>query len=71
MDGPIYYYVFNTLLYCLLFLHVYWWVLIYQMLAKQIQARGHLSDDVRSGMEEKHVDCMVLYYNVCMSIVAP
>ncbi|KAJ6987925.1 hypothetical protein NC653_021000 [Populus alba x Populus x berolinensis] len=64
VDGPIYYYVFNTLLYCLLFLHVYWWVLIYQMLAKQIQARGHLSDDVRSGMEEKQVDCMVLFYNI-------
>ncbi|KAJ6768606.1 LONGEVITY ASSURANCE FACTOR 1 LAG1 [Salix koriyanagi] len=48
VDGPIYYYVFNTLLYGLLVLHVYWWVLIYRMLAKQIQARGHLSDDVRS-----------------------
>ena len=70
VDGPIYYYVFNTLLYGLLVLHVYWWVLIYRMLAKQIQARGHLSDDVRSGMEEKHVDGMVLYYNVCM-LVAP
>ncbi|KAJ6987924.1 LAG1 longevity assurance [Populus alba x Populus x berolinensis] len=58
VDGPIYYYVFNTLLYCLLFLHVYWWVLIYQMLAKQIQARGHLSDDVRSDSEgeDEHED---------------
>ena len=49
IDGPIYYYLFNTLLYCLLVLHVYWWVLIYRMLVKQIQARGQLSDDVRSG----------------------
>ncbi|KAH8500849.1 hypothetical protein Peur_042636 [Populus x canadensis] len=58
VDGPIYYYVFNTLLYCLLFLHLYWWVLIYQMLAKQIQARGHLSDDVRSDSEgeDEHED---------------
>lgn len=49
VEGPIYYYVFNTLLYCLLVLHIYWWVLIYRMLVKQIQARGQLSDDVRSG----------------------
>ncbi|KAJ6982300.1 hypothetical protein NC653_025415 [Populus alba x Populus x berolinensis] len=64
VDGPIYYYVFNTLLYCLLVLHIYWWVLMYRMLVKQIQARGQLSDDVRSGMHEKHVDCMVLYCNM-------
>ncbi|KAL2904632.1 LAG1 longevity assurance-like protein 3 [Bienertia sinuspersici] len=49
IDGPIYYYLFNTLLYCLLVLHIYWWVLMYRMLVKQIQARGQLSDDVRSG----------------------
>ncbi|KAF4357813.1 hypothetical protein F8388_024424 [Cannabis sativa] len=49
VEGPIYYYVFNTLLYCLLVLHIYWWVLMYRMLVKQIQARGQLSDDVRSG----------------------
>ncbi|KAJ6718652.1 LAG1 LONGEVITY ASSURANCE-like protein 3 [Salix purpurea] len=51
VDGPIYYYVFNTLLYCLLVLHIYWWVLMYRMLVKQIQARGQLSDDVRSDSE--------------------
>ncbi|OVA12771.1 TRAM/LAG1/CLN8 homology domain [Macleaya cordata] len=50
VDGPIYYYVFNSLLFCLLVLHIYWWVLIFRMLVKQIQARGQLSDDVRSGM---------------------
>ncbi|KAK6931410.1 TRAM/LAG1/CLN8 homology domain [Dillenia turbinata] len=49
-EGPIYYYVFNTLLYCLLVLHIYWWVLMYRMLVKQIQARGKLSEDVRSGI---------------------
>lgn len=49
VDGPIYYYVFNSLLYCLLVLHIYWWVLMYRMLVKQIQARGQLSEDVRSG----------------------
>ncbi|CAI0469666.1 unnamed protein product [Linum tenue] len=50
-EGPIYYYVFNSLLYCLLVLHIYWWVLIYRMLVRQIQARGQLSDDVRSDSE--------------------
>lgn len=47
-EGPYYYYIFNTLLYCLLVLHIYWWVLMYRMLVKQIQDRGKLSDDVRS-----------------------
>ncbi|XP_050224299.1 ASC1-like protein [Mercurialis annua] len=58
LEGPIYYYVFNTLLYCLLALHIYWWVLICRMLAKQIQARGQLSDDVRSDSEgeDEHED---------------
>ncbi|GFZ00184.1 ASC1-like protein [Actinidia chinensis var. chinensis] len=58
VDGPIYYYVFNSLLYCLLVLHIYWWVLIYRMLVKQIQARGQLSEDVRSDSEgeDEHED---------------
>ncbi|KAG8652308.1 ASC1-like protein isoform X1 [Manihot esculenta] len=56
VDGPIYYYVFNTLLYCLLVLHIYWWVLIFRMLVKQIQARGQISDDVRSDSEDEHED---------------
>ncbi|XP_009617345.1 ASC1-like protein isoform X3 [Nicotiana tomentosiformis] len=53
VEGPIYYYVFNSLLYCLLVLHIYWWVLIYRMLVKQIQFRGQLSEDVRSDSEEE------------------
>lgn len=53
VEGPIYYFVFNSLLYCLLVLHIYWWVLIYRMLVKQIQARGQLSDDVRSDSEDE------------------
>ncbi|XP_059655604.1 ceramide synthase 1 LOH3-like [Cornus florida] len=58
IDGPIYYYVFNTLLFCLLVLHIYWWVLIYRMLVKQVQARGKLSEDVRSDSEgeDEHED---------------
>ncbi|KAI3714431.1 hypothetical protein L1987_73033 [Smallanthus sonchifolius] len=50
-EAPVYYYVFNTLLFCLLVLHIYWWVLMYRMLVKQIQDRGKLSDDVRSDSE--------------------
>ncbi|KAK3442848.1 hypothetical protein EUGRSUZ_B03093 [Eucalyptus grandis] len=53
VDGPIYYYVFNFLLICLLVLHVYWWVLIFRMLVKQIQARGQVTDDVRSDSEDE------------------
>lgn len=56
VDGPFYYYLFNTLLYCLLVLHIYWWVLMYRMLVKQVQARGQLSDDVRSDSEDEHED---------------
>ncbi|XP_074583701.1 ASC1-like protein 1 [Curcuma longa] len=57
-EGPIYYYVFNTLLFSLLVLHIYWWVLMYRMLVKQIQARGQVGDDVRSDSEgeEEHED---------------
>ncbi|KAF3784933.1 longevity assurance-like protein 3 [Nymphaea thermarum] len=53
VEGPIYYYVFNTLLLCLLVLHIYWWVLIYRMLVRQIQARGKISEDVRSDSESE------------------
>ncbi|KAL7607631.1 hypothetical protein Lser_V15G15262 [Lactuca serriola] len=51
---PIYYYIFNTLLFFLLVLHIYWWVLIYRMLVKQIQDRGKLNDDVRSHSDSNH-----------------
>eukprot|EP01018_Ginkgo_biloba_P016002 Gb_07027 [translate_table: standard] len=53
IEGPIYYYVFNTLLFCLLVLHIYWWVLMYRMLVKQIKARGKLGEDVRSDSESE------------------
>ncbi|KAJ4758622.1 LAG1 longevity assurance-like protein [Rhynchospora pubera] len=52
-DGPIYYYVFNTLLFSLLVLHIYWWVLMFRMVVKQIKSRGHVSDDVRSDSEDE------------------
>ncbi|THG14768.1 hypothetical protein TEA_006812 [Camellia sinensis var. sinensis] len=58
VEGPIYYYVFNSLLFCLLVLHIYWWGLMYRMLVKQIQARGQISEDVRSDSEgeDEHED---------------
>ncbi|KAK3158305.1 hypothetical protein QOZ80_2AG0135390 [Eleusine coracana subsp. coracana] len=49
-DGPIYYYIFNSLLFSLLVLHIYWWVLIYRMLVRQIKTRN-VGDDVRSDSE--------------------
>ncbi|CAH2037911.1 unnamed protein product [Thlaspi arvense] len=57
-EGSVCYYICNTLLYSLLVLHIYWWVLIYRMLVKQIQARGKLSQDVRSDSEgeDEHQD---------------
>nr|POE97515.1 lag1 longevity assurance like 3 [Quercus suber] len=51
IDGTIYYYLFNTLLLCLLILHIYWWKLMVVMLVNQIHARGQISDDVRSDSE--------------------
>ncbi|GLJ30150.1 hypothetical protein SUGI_0596390 [Cryptomeria japonica] len=51
-DGPIYYYVFNTLLVCLFILNIYWWVLIYRVLVKQIRSKGKVGEDVRSDSEE-------------------
>lgn len=58
VDGPIKYYFFNTLLFGLLVLHIYWWVLMYRMLVKQIQSRGQVGDDVRSDSEgeDEHED---------------
>ncbi|TQD85620.1 hypothetical protein C1H46_028794 [Malus baccata] len=53
VDGSIYYYLFNTLLICLLICHVYWWKLMVRMLVKQIQARGKVDDDVRSDSESE------------------
>lgn len=49
VEGPIYYYLFNFLLFSLLVLHIYWWVLMYRMLVRQVQERGRVSEDVRSG----------------------
>uniref|UniRef100_A0A5B7CCZ5 TLC domain-containing protein n=1 Tax=Davidia involucrata TaxID=16924 RepID=A0A5B7CCZ5_DAVIN len=57
-DRMIYYYLFNTLLFGLLLCHIYWWRLMFRMLIEQIQARGQISDDVRSDSEgdDEHED---------------
>ena len=62
VDGPIYYYVFNSLLFSLLVLHIYWWVLMYRMLVKQIQSRGHVGDDIRSGRFSFSLDSLVIIW---------
>ncbi|KAG0495801.1 hypothetical protein HPP92_000465 [Vanilla planifolia] len=56
--GPIYYYIFNSLLISLLVLHIYWWVLIFRMMVEQIHSKGHVGEDVRSDSEaeDEHED---------------
>ncbi|CAN8304213.1 unnamed protein product [Cochlearia groenlandica] len=47
------YYVFNTLLFCLQILHIYWWVLICRVLIDQIRDKGKIAKDVRSDSESE------------------
>lgn len=56
--GTVYYYSFNTLLFCLFVLHIYWWRLMVGMIIEQIYAKGQISDDVRSDSEgeDEHED---------------
>ncbi|KAL2649710.1 hypothetical protein R1flu_017838 [Riccia fluitans] len=51
-NGPLLYYTFNTLLISLFVLHIYWWILIWRMIVRQVQARGKVADDVRSDSDE-------------------
>ncbi|XVF08862.1 hypothetical protein REPUB_Repub07fG0040700 [Reevesia pubescens] len=57
VDGSICYYLFNTLLFCLLIVHTYWWVLMIRVILRQIHAGGQV-DDVRSDSEgeDEHDD---------------
>jgi hypothetical protein len=50
------YYIFNTLLITLFVMHIYWWILIFRMLVKQVAARGRVSDDVRSDDDDDDDD---------------
>jgi len=51
--GPVLYYIFNTLLISLFVLHVYWWILMWRMIVKQVQDRGKVSEDIRSDSEDE------------------
>lgn len=46
------YYVFNTLLIMLLIFHVYWWMLIYAMINRQLKNRGKVGEDIRSDSDD-------------------
>ncbi|XP_047338608.1 ceramide synthase LOH2-like [Impatiens glandulifera] len=46
------YYVFNTMLLTLLAFHIYWWILIYSMIMKQLKNRGQVGEDIRSDSED-------------------
>ncbi|KAL2609829.1 hypothetical protein R1flu_028402 [Riccia fluitans] len=51
--APLKYYVCNTLLISLFVLHIYWWVLIWRTLLRQIKALGKVDKDVRSDSEDE------------------
>lgn len=50
-EGPLLYYVFNTLLIMLLVMHVYWFILIMRVIIKQLPSSGQVAD-VRSSDDE-------------------
>ncbi|KAJ3682662.1 hypothetical protein LUZ60_012889 [Juncus effusus] len=45
------YYIFNTMLMTLLVFHMYWWKLIFNMILKQLNNKGQVGEDVRSGQK--------------------
>lgn len=47
------YYIFNTLLLNLLVFHIYWWILIFNMIMRQLKNRGQLGEDIRSDSEDE------------------
>ncbi|OVA10472.1 TRAM/LAG1/CLN8 homology domain [Macleaya cordata] len=46
------YYFFNTMLLTLLVFHIYWWILIYSMITRQLKNRGKVGEDIRSDSED-------------------
>ncbi|KAG9137052.1 hypothetical protein Leryth_019002 [Lithospermum erythrorhizon] len=45
------YYIFNTMSLTLLVFHIYWWILIYSMIMRQLKNRGKVGEDIRSGKQ--------------------
>ncbi|XP_075488822.1 ceramide synthase LOH2-like [Primulina tabacum] len=46
------YYVFNTMLLTLLVFHIYWWILIWSMITRQLKNKGKVGEDIRSDSED-------------------
>lgn len=46
------YYVFNTMLLSLLVFHIYWWILIFNMIMRQLKNRGQVGEDIRSDSDD-------------------
>ncbi|XP_026394558.1 LAG1 longevity assurance homolog 2-like isoform X2 [Papaver somniferum] len=46
------YYFFNTMLLTLLNFHIYWWILIYSMIRRQLKNRGKVGEDIRSDSDD-------------------
>ncbi|KAI5084530.1 hypothetical protein GOP47_0000699 [Adiantum capillus-veneris] len=44
------FYSFNTMLITLLIFHIYWWMLICRMAFRQLQNKGKIGEDIRSGI---------------------
>ncbi|KZV52406.1 Longevity assurance factor [Dorcoceras hygrometricum] len=47
------YYVFNTMLLTLLVFHIYWWILIWSMITRQLKNKGRVGEDIRSDSEDE------------------
>ncbi|XP_073308407.1 ceramide synthase LOH2-like [Primulina huaijiensis] len=47
------YYAFNTMLLTLLALHIYWWILIWSMITRQLKNKGKVGEDIRSDSEDE------------------
>ncbi|KAF3624226.1 ASC1-like protein 3 [Capsicum annuum] len=57
------YYFFNTMLLTLLMFHIYWSVLIYSIIRRQLNNRGQVGEDVRSEAHSKIVDVYILMFD--------
>ncbi|KAK4424194.1 Glycoprotein 3-alpha-L-fucosyltransferase A [Sesamum alatum] len=46
------YYLYNTMLLTLLVFHLYWWILIFSMITRQLKNRGKVGEDIRSDSDD-------------------